>query len=123
MNYPIASVQLYEKALVSYKVKFSETLILLIFQNISGILDKITDHVQELRDTVSENVIATAKSSIDDLRKNLPDLIEVGKDISSIQVQCSRSVPRSILSAEESISVAAHIPVSTSNSHIAHESN
>jgi len=92
-------------------------------KNISGILDKITDHVQELRDTVSENVIATAKSSIDDLRKNLPDLIEVGKDISSIQVQCSRSVPRSILSAEESISVAAHIPVSTSNSHIAHESN
>ena len=120
MNYPIGSVSL---ALVSYKVKFSETLILLIFQNISGILDKITDHVQELRDTVSENVIATAKSSIDDLRKNLPDLIEVGKDISSIQVQCSRSVPRSILSAEESISVAAHIPVSTSNSHIAHESN
>merc|ERR1712126_105442 len=48
-------------------------------KNISDSLDKITDHVQELRDTVAENVIATAKSSIDDLRKSLPDFAEVEK--------------------------------------------
>lgn len=78
-------------------------------KNISGLLDKITDEVQELRDTVADSVITTAKSSIDDLRKNLADLslTDVGKDISSIQVQCSRGVvPRSILSAEEAISLS-----------------
>lgn len=92
-------------------------------KNISGVLDKITDHVQELRDTVADNIITTAKSSIDDLRRSLPDLSEVSKDISSIQVQCSRSVPRSILSAEETISIAAQIPVSTSSNHLSHDSN
>jgi len=91
-------------------------------KNISGVLDKITDHVQELRDTVADNIITTAKSSIDDLRRSLPDLSEVSKDISSIQVQCSRSVPRSILSAEETISIAAQIPVSTSSNHLSHDS-
>ena len=84
-------------------------------------MDKITDHVQELRDTVAENVIATAKSSIDDLRKSLPDFVEVGKDLSSLHVQCSRSVPRSILLAEESLTVPSHFP--TSNSNMPHETS
>lgn len=90
-------------------------------KNISSVLDKITDHVQELRDTVAENIISTAKSSIDDLRKSLPDLTEVSKDISAIQVQCSRSSPRSILTAEESINISAAFPVSSSSNHISHE--
>jgi len=90
-------------------------------KNISTVLDKITDHVQELRDTVADNIISTAKSSIDDLRKNLPDLIEVSKDINAIHLQCSRSVPRSILSAEEAINISAHIPSSSSRNHISHE--
>merc|ERR1712020_547473 len=80
-------------------------------KNISSVLDKITDHVQELRDTVAENIISTAKSSIDDLRKSLPDLTEVSKDISAIHVHCSRSVP--LLLAEETIT--AHMPASTTN--------
>lgn len=86
-------------------------------KNISGVLDKITDHVQELRDTVAENIIATAKSSIDDLRNSLPDLTDVSKDISSIQVHCSRSVPRTLLSAEETIAAAVHLPTSTYSTH------
>merc|ERR1711876_123720 len=90
-------------------------------KNISGVLDKITDHVQELRDTVAENIISTAKSSIDDLRKSLPDFVEVGKDLSSLHVQCSRSVPRSILLAEESLTVSSHFP--TSNGNIPHETS
>ena len=84
-------------------------------------MDKITDHVQELRDTVAENVIATAKTSIDDLRKSLPDFVEVGKDLSSLHVQCSRSVPRSILLAEESLTVPSHLP--SSNGNIPHETS
>ena len=83
--------------------------LIVYLQNISGLLDKITDEVQELRDTVADSVITTAKSSIEDLRKNLADLslADMGKDISSIQVQCSRAVgPRTILSAEEAISFA-----------------
>ena len=92
------------------------------FQNVSAVLDKITDHVQELRDTVADNLISTAKSSIDDLRKSLPDFSEVSKDISSIHVKCSRSVPRSILSAEEAINMSAHFPASRRNS-ISHEWN
>lgn len=83
-------------------------------KNISSVLDKITDHVHELQHTVAESVIATAKSSIDDLKKSLPDFKEVSKDISSIQVQCSRSV----LSAEEAISIA-----STNSKHMPQESN
>jgi len=90
-------------------------------KNISDKLDKITDHVLELRDTVAENVITTAKSSIDDLRKSLPDFVEVGKDLSSLQVQCSRSVPRSILLAEESLIVSPHFP--SNNSNISHETS
>ena len=96
---------------------------ILTFQNISGVLDKITEHVQELRDTVADSVLTTAKSPLDDLRRSPPDLSEVSKDISSIQVQCSRSVPRSILSAEETISIAAQLPVSTSSNHLSHDSN
>ena len=82
-------------------------------------MDKITDHVQELRDIVAENVIATAKSSIDDLRKSLPDFAEVGKDLSALHVQCSISPPRSI-SAEESINVSSHF---SKNSNISHETS
>jgi len=80
-------------------------------KNISSILDKITDNVQELRNTVAENVISTAKSSIDDLRKSLPDLKDVSKDISSIQVH----IPRVILSAEETIPL--QLTASTGNTH------
>jgi len=90
-------------------------------KNISDSLDKITDHVQELRDTVAENVIATAKSSIDDLRKSLPDFVEVGKDLSSLHVQCSRSPARILLSAEESIDLASHLTSKSSN--ISHETS
>ena len=93
----------------------TKTYILSYFQNISGVLDKITDHVHELQHTVAESVIATAKSSIDDLKRSLlSDFKEVSKDISSIQVQCSRSV----LSAEEAISIA-----STNSKHMPQESN
>ena len=45
--------------------------LIVYLQNISGLLDKITDEVQELRDTVADSVITTAKSSIEDLRKTL----------------------------------------------------
>merc|ERR1711994_592342 len=90
-------------------------------KNISSVLDKITDHVQELRDTVAENIISTAKSSIDDLRKSLPDLAEVGKDLSSLHVQCSRSPGRILLSAEESIDLASHL--SSKSSNISHETS
>jgi uncharacterized protein YoxC len=82
-------------------------------KNVSGLLDKITDDVQELRDTVAENVITTAKNSIDELRKSIPDLADVSKDISSIQVHCSRSVPRTILSAEEAITATVQLPMNT----------
>ena len=75
--------------------------------------------MQELRDTVAENVIATAKSSIDDLRKSLPDFAEVGKDLSALQIQCSISPPRSI-SAEESINVSSHF---SNTSNISHETS
>ena len=68
--------------------------------------------MQELRDSVAENVITTAKNSIDELRKSIPDLADVSKDISSIQVQCSRSVPRTILSAEETLTATVPIPMS-----------
>lgn len=80
-------------------------------KNVSGLLDKITDDVQELRDSVAENVITTAKNSIDELRKSIPDLADVSKDISSIQVHCSRSVPRTILSAEETLTATVPIPM------------
>ena len=69
--------------------------------------------MHDLRETVADNVITTAKSSIDDLRKSLPDLADVSKDLSSIQVQCSRSVPRTILSAEEAITATVQLPIST----------
>merc|ERR1712126_761869 len=88
-------------------------------KNISDSLDKITDHVQELRDTVAENVIATAKSSIDDLRKGLPDFAGVGKYLSALHVQCSISPTRSI-SAEESINVSSHF---SNTSNISHETS
>jgi len=69
-------------------------------RNVSGLLDKLQGEVQELKNTVGDNLINTAKSAIEDLKviHHTPIIVQAQSvaDSSSAPSSCNSSQPKSL---------------------------